>query len=133
DIFPGKCDASGVDRDAALLLFGIAVGFGRAFVDLADAVLGAAQEQHPLGDRRLAGVDMGDDADVADRLDLAGHISSAQQKAAMLITPRLRIVWLLPREVREGFIGVGHAVDVFALGVGGAFLVVGSREFFGQF
>jgi hypothetical protein len=35
-----------------------------------------AEEEHPLGDGGLAGVDVGDDADVADFFDLAGHISS---------------------------------------------------------
>src|SRR5439155_5848065 len=39
---------------------------------------------------------------------------------------------LLPREVGEGLVGVGHAVDVLALGEGGPFLVVGSRKLFGQ-
>jgi hypothetical protein len=36
-------------------------------------VLGAAQEEHPLGHRCFAGVDVGNDADVADAVDLAGH------------------------------------------------------------
>ena len=35
-------------------------------------------------------------------------------------------------EVGEGLVGVGHAVDVLALGVGGAFAVVGLQEFAGQ-
>ena len=35
-------------------------------IDLAGAMLRPAGEQHPLGHRRLAGVDVGNDADVAD-------------------------------------------------------------------
>ncbi len=66
DVFPGKLHARRVDRDAALGLFGVVVGRGRAHVDLARAMLRPAGEQHPLGDRRLAGIDVGDDADVAD-------------------------------------------------------------------
>ena len=38
----------------------------------------------------------------------------------------------LPGEVGEGLVGVGHAVDVFALGVGDAFAVIGRQEFRGQ-
>ena len=65
-VVPGERHAGGVDRDAALLLLGIEVGVGRALVDLAHAVAGAGVVQHPLGDGGLAGVDVGDDADVAE-------------------------------------------------------------------
>ena len=74
DVLPGKRDAGGVDGDAALLLFGVVVGVGRALIDLADAVLGAAVEQHPLGDRGLAGIDVGDDADVANGIEIATRL-----------------------------------------------------------
>ncbi len=64
-VLPGKRDGRGPDRDAPLLLLGIEVGDGGALVDFAHAVAGAAVVQHPLGDGGLAGVDVGDDADVA--------------------------------------------------------------------
>ena len=39
---------------------------------------------------------------------------------------------LLPREVGERLVGVGHAVDVFAAGHGRAFAVVGGDQLVGQ-
>ena len=38
----------------------------------------------------------------------------------------------LPGEVGKSLIGVGHAVDVFALGVGRTFALVRGEQFFGQ-
>jgi hypothetical protein len=87
-VLPGERDAGGVDGDAALLLLRIVVGVGGPLVDLADAVLGAAVEQHPLGDGRLAGVDVGDDADVADFSMRRTSISSRTVAAAMTIVGR---------------------------------------------
>ena len=72
-VLPGERDAGRVDRDAALLLLGVEVGDGGALVDLAHAVAEAAVVQHPLGDGGLAGVDVGDDADVAELFELACH------------------------------------------------------------
>ena len=57
------------DRDAALALLGHVVGRGRAVVDVADPVDTAREVEDPLGRGRLAGVDVGDDPDVADPLD----------------------------------------------------------------
>src|SRR6476661_7352776 len=54
------------DRDAALLLLLHPVHRGSAIVDLTDLVRDACVEQDPLGRRRLAGIDVGHDADVAD-------------------------------------------------------------------
>src|ERR1035437_3706958 len=39
---------------------------------------------------------------------------------------------VLSRKVGEGFVGVGHFVDVCAGGHGGAFLAGGSHELFGE-
>ena len=64
---PLERDARGVDGDAALLLFRVVVGLGRALVDAAELVLGAGVVEQVLGGRGLAGVDVGDDAEVADR------------------------------------------------------------------
>ena len=55
-----------VDGDAALLLLGVVVGLGGALVDAAELVLGAGVVEQVLGGGGLAGVDVGDDAEVAD-------------------------------------------------------------------
>ncbi len=57
------------DRDPALPLLFHPVHGGGAFVRLADFVGHAGVEQDALGDRRLPGVDVGDDADIADVFD----------------------------------------------------------------
>ncbi len=62
-----------VDRDAALGLLGVVVGGRRPAIDLAGAMLRPRGEQHPLGHRRLAGIDVGDDADVANFGEVGGH------------------------------------------------------------
>ncbi len=53
------------DRDAALALLGHPVHLGRALVDLADLVRLAGVVEDALGRRRLTGIDVGHDADVA--------------------------------------------------------------------
>ena len=73
DVFPMKADASRVDRDAALLLLGIEVGDGGALVDVAHLVAGFGVVEHPLGNGGLARVDVGDDADIAEVFQRAGH------------------------------------------------------------
>ena len=55
-----------VDGDAAFLLLGVVVGLGGALIDAAELVLGPGVVEQVLGGRRLAGVDVGDDAEVAD-------------------------------------------------------------------
>ncbi len=54
------------DGDAALALLGHPVHHGVAVVDLAQLVGEARVEQDALGRRRLAGIDVGHDADVSD-------------------------------------------------------------------
>ena len=66
DVFPRELHAGRVDRDAALGFLGIVVGRGGAPIDFARAVLRAAGKQHALRHRRLARIDVGNDADVAD-------------------------------------------------------------------
>ena len=46
------------------------VGDGGALVDVAQAVRKAAVKQHPFGDGGFSGVDMGNDADIAEVLDI---------------------------------------------------------------
>ena len=67
---PLERNAGRVDGDAALLFLGVVVGFGRTFVDAAQLVFRAGVVEEVLGGRRLAGVDVGDDADVADQLQV---------------------------------------------------------------
>ncbi len=55
----------GRNRDAALALLLHPVHDGRALVDLADLVSAAGVVEHALGHGRLAGIDVGDDADIA--------------------------------------------------------------------
>ena len=75
-----------VDGDAAFLLFGIVVGLGRAFIDAAELVLGPGVVEQVLGGRGLAGVDVGDDAEVADaasgRADLALAMTHPEVRSA---------------------------------------------------
>src|SRR5690606_356594 len=61
--------------DAPLLLLRHEIHGRRTFVRLADLVALASEEQNALGRRRLAGVDMRHDTEVAVVLDgmLAGH------------------------------------------------------------
>jgi len=53
-----------VDGDAACALLGVEVHRRGAVVDFADAVVFARVEQDAFGGGGLAGVDVGDDADV---------------------------------------------------------------------
>ena len=63
-VVPERRRRRGSDRDAALLLLGHPVHGGRALMDLAELVDLLRVEEDPLGDGRLARVDMGDDSDV---------------------------------------------------------------------
>jgi len=65
-VLPRRRDRGGRDRDAALALLRHPVSDGRAIVHVADAIRAPGIEQHALRQRRLAGVNVGDDADVAD-------------------------------------------------------------------
>ena len=69
----------GRDRDAALLLLLHPVHRGRALVDLTDLVRATGVVEDPLGGRRLTGVDVRHDADIAGLVEreLTGHGSSA--------------------------------------------------------
>ena len=72
----------GRDRDAALLLLLHPVHRGRALVDLTDLVGAAGVVEDALGRRRLTGVDVRHDPDVAGLVEreLAGHGSSASDE-----------------------------------------------------
>ena len=65
------------DGDAALALLGHPVHLGRAVVDDADAMDAPRVEEDALGRGGLAGIDVGDDADVASLRDVRfGHGAS---------------------------------------------------------
>ena len=64
----------GRDRDAALLLLLHPVHRRRTVVRLTDLVVDPGVEQDPLGGRRLAGIDVSHDADVADLREVRQHI-----------------------------------------------------------
>src|SRR5690606_24719115 len=93
------------DGDPALLLLLHPVHRRGAVVDFADLVGLAGVVEDAFGRGGLAGIDVGHDADVAIALQrvLAGHV----------FTPEFRFA-PLPAVVREGAVGVGHAVRVFA-------------------
>ena len=65
-VAPGERDTGAIDGDAAFLLFLVVVGLGRAGIDSAQAIRGAGIIEDMLGGRRLAGIDVRNDAEVAD-------------------------------------------------------------------
>ncbi len=75
-VLPVGRGGRGGDRDAALLLLLHPVHDGRALVDLAHLVGAAGVVEDALGRRRLTGVDVRHDPDVAGLLegDFAGHL-----------------------------------------------------------
>ena len=98
-----------LNRDAALLLL-LQVVSGRrglqilGIVDVDDRVLAPRVIQDALGRRRLAGVDVGDDADIADvgKGGCTGHSKFPLQVEARAVTSPGAPIW---RQVR-GFEGV---------------------------
>ena len=73
-LVPEAGDGGGRDRDAALLLLLHPVRGRGAVVDLTDLVVDARVEQDALGRRRLAGIDVSHDADVADLAEVGEHV-----------------------------------------------------------
>jgi len=85
---PEAGDGGGRDRDAALLLLLHPVGGGGAVVHFAELVVHTGVEQDALGGRRLAGVDVSGDADVAIPLDwrFSGHDALSLMGTGPLVT-----------------------------------------------
>ena len=73
-LVPEARHGSGGDRDATLLLLLHPVGGRGAVVRLTDLVVGARVVQDALGRRRLAGIDVRHDADVADLREVGEHV-----------------------------------------------------------
>ena len=69
-VSPLERNAGTIDRDAAFLLFGVIIGFGGAGIDGAEPVLGAGVVKQVLRGRGLAGIDMRNDAEVANLVEL---------------------------------------------------------------
>ena len=67
-VFPVTGDRGGDDGDPALTFLLKIIGGGRSFVDLSHAADFAGVIKDAFGRRRFSGVDVRDDADVADRL-----------------------------------------------------------------
>lgn len=65
-VVPRTADGGGEDGDATVSLLRVVVGDGRALVDLAALVGGPGGVEDPLGDGGLPGVDVGEDAEIAD-------------------------------------------------------------------
>ena len=125
------------DRDAALLLLLHPVGRRRTVVGLTDLVVDTGVEEDALRRRRLAGVDVRHDADVADlvevRQDVECHVrlshlvscwgavlrGAGRRAAGPVCRVRARPAayrpdrWS-PAVVREGLVGLGHLVGVLA-------------------
>ena len=87
------------DGDAALLLLRHPVHRGRAVVDLADPVRATGVVEDPLGGRRLAGIDVGHDADVAGLLerDILRRRRHAHSPHPFVIAWPLGLAPLIPR------------------------------------
>src|SRR5208283_326043 len=81
-VAPGERDAGAVDRDAAFLLLGIVIGLGGARVDVTELVLGAGVVQNVVGGRGFAGVDVRNDAEVADLAQVETSVGHYQAKWA---------------------------------------------------
>src|SRR3990167_1370176 len=128
------------DGDAALLLLLHPVHRGGAVMHFADLVVHTGVEQDALGRRRLAGIDVRGNADVAVALDggLAGHGVTPNTGAALgsVITRVGRPERLegegLEAEVRERLVGFGHAVHFIALLHGAAAAFPGLEQLIGQ-
>ena len=68
-----RADAGGVNRDSPLRLFRIEVRRGRTVIDLTQPVACAGEVKNPFGGRRLAGVDVSDNANISKPLRLVTH------------------------------------------------------------
>ena len=121
-------DGGGCDGDAALALLFHPVGRGRTVVHLADLVDHAGVEKNPLGEGRLARVDVRRNPD----------ITGAFEHMLAFWTVRIHegvARWRgggLEAEVGEGAVGLSHLVDVVALAHGRALVVGGVLDFVGE-
>ena len=85
-LVPGTRGRRRGDRDAALLLLRHPIHRGGAIVHLTDFVVDPGVKQDPLGARRLTGIDVSHDADIARhrQRDLSRHNSAPRRYARTL-------------------------------------------------
>ena len=74
---PEGRDGGGGDGDAALLFLVHVVSGRRAIVHLAHTVNAPGEVQHTLGGGCLASVNMGNDANIADQIQVQGMLGSS--------------------------------------------------------
>src|SRR5271156_825489 len=119
EALPGSGRRSRRDRDAALALLLHPVHYRGAFVHFANLVGHTRIEQDALSGRRLSGVNVSHDPDVAGLidLDLAWHSKS---------------LFALPAIMSEGFVSLSHAVHVLLLFHSAAAAVRSVHNFSGQ-
>lgn len=72
---PGTAHRSGKDGDPAIAFLGIEVGDGRPVMDLASLVGGAGEVEDPFGEGGLAGIDVGEDAQIANGGQRTGEMT----------------------------------------------------------
>src|SRR5690606_28371943 len=103
---PERGRGSGRDGDTAFLLLLHPVHGRRTIVGFADLMVLTGIEQNALGHRRLTGVDVSHDTEIAVVFDFifAGHNSRSLNRFRRL-----------PAVMREGAVGFSHAVRVFTL------------------
>ena len=144
-----------VDRDAPFLLFGVIVGRGGPFVDITHAMRRTAVVEHPLGERRFAGVNMGNNADVSQVFDFPSHellnfhdcsmgaarpclgrIKNAAGKSETANPKRSDAAShyknQLPREMSKRLVGVCHSVNVLSPCHRGTFTIVSGEQLIGH-
>jgi len=73
NVFPIERHTCRVNRDTTVLFFGIVIGSRRAAVHFSNAMLVTGDKQHALGDGGFAGIDVGNDPDVAKVLKFTCH------------------------------------------------------------
>jgi hypothetical protein len=101
--FPVTGSRSGSDGDTTLLLELHVIHGSRAFVHFTDLIVDTGIEKHALCSRRLAGIDVGHDADVTNSVEIfLGH------DKILRTNPTTE----LPPEVRERLVGFSHAVGI---------------------
>ncbi|MDT4835888.1 hypothetical protein FQZ97_695670 [compost metagenome] len=113
--FPEGRYSSGGNGDTALLLLHHPVGSGGAIVHLTHFVAETCVEQDPLRSGGLTGVYVGADTDVTVAVDRG-------------CTSHEKILARLEAIMREGLVGLCHAVHVFTLLDSGAFAIEGIQQ-----
>lgn len=88
---PRAAHGRGEDGDAAVAFLRVEVGDGGAVVDLARPVDDAGTVQDPFGDGGLAGVDVGEDAEVADVVEVRGAHGAVLVRKIRFRAARFRV------------------------------------------